>query len=469
MSLEVKHYPQDYRTVYNPIEVVVLETSATTRGYEGFSYLLDVYNGSVAAANLIGRLKVPPIADGGFGRFDISGIVESYISSSLIDLNGTNINSAFLTTNSDIGVVIRYGWQHYNGGTYTIDMNQTVTMPDTSTVSETSLISINASLPNYRRDLVNFYDWQSTDYYLKYMPTKFTIVGPVASTKKFLTNSPNYPATYDSTTLNITSFDSRSQKVRLTDQGFIYALHSTDIQYIQYWTEDNTGTINRYAFDIATIISDIKIIAIPIAPASINAIDPSFFTGSGSQPIIDSTIVNYGLRLNHTNTTPNNTMTELFSFKIDTDCRYETRRLEFLNSLGGFDYYNFTKVSRHSEEIDRKFLKANPSDLNTSTGAIDYSISNREKIQYYTKSTSKMKLNSDWVDVATFNWLLELIESPEVYLLDEYTTPTGTTEVRRIPIKNIEGNWEEKVSNTDNIFNLSIDLELSMDNYRQRF
>jgi hypothetical protein len=80
-----------------------------------------------------------------------------------------------------------------------------------------------------------------------------------------------------------------------------------------------------------------------------------------------------------------------------------------------------------------------------------------------------MKLNSDWIDVDTFNWLLELIESPEVYLLDEYTTPTGTTEVRRIPIKNIEGNWEEKVSSTDNIFNLSIDLELSMDNYRQRF
>ena len=126
-------------------------------------------------------------------------------------------------------------------------------------------------------------------------------------------------------------------------------------------------------------------------------------------------------------------------------------------------------MSRHSEQIDRKFLKANPSDLNTSTGAIDYSISNREKIQYYTKSTSKMKLNSDWVDVATFNWLLELIESPEVYLLDEYTTPTGTTEVRRIPIKNIEGNWEEKISSTDNIFNLSIDLELSMDNYRKRF
>ena len=60
MSLEVKHYPQDYRTVYNPIEIVVKETSATTRGYDGFSYLIDVYKGSSASGNLIGRLKVPP-------------------------------------------------------------------------------------------------------------------------------------------------------------------------------------------------------------------------------------------------------------------------------------------------------------------------------------------------------------------------------------------------------------------------
>ena len=468
MSLEVKHYPQDYRTVYNPIEIVVLETSATTRGYDGFSYLIDVYNGSSASANLIGRLKVPPTGTGGFGRFDISGIAESYISTYLIDLNGTNINSAFATNNMDLGLVLQYGWQHYNGGTYTISMNQTVTMPDASSVTESNLIAFNGSLPNYRRDLVNFYDWQTTDYYLKYMPTKFAIISGVASTKKFLTNSPNYPAAYD-VNLEITSFDSRSQKVRLTDEGFIYALYSTDIQYINYWTESNTGTIAKKTFDISSISTDTKIIAIPIGPASINAIDPSLFAVSNTQPIIDSNTVNYGVRLNHTRSVPNNTMTDLFSFKIDTECRYETRRLEFLNSLGGFDYYNFTKVSRHSEQIDRKFLKANPSDLNTSTGAIDYSISNREKIQYYTKSTSKMKLNSDWVDVATFNWLLELIESPEVYLLDEYTTPTGTTEVRRIPIKNIEGNWEEKISSTDNIFNLSIDLELSMDNYRQRF
>ncbi len=465
MSLEVKHYPEDYRTVYNPIEVVVLETSSITRNYEGFSYLIDVYNGSVSTANLIGRLKVPPTGIGGFGRFDVSGITESYLSSYLGEINGSNLDSAIATTDTDVNIVLRYGWQHYNNGTYTISMNQTVTMPDTTTVSETTLITFNGSLPNYRRDLVNFYDWQDRGYYQKYIPT--TITGFI-SPKKFLTNSPNY-VVIPSDPRDI-GFSDKSQKIKITDEGYIYAFYSTDINYVTYSVKLNNGNTFNRTFNISTIAAGTNIIAIPSGPATINAIDSSLLTGSITQPVISSDVVNYGVRLDNDNASPNEkSTTELFSFKIDTDCRYETRRLEFLNSLGGFDYYNFTKVSRHSEQIDRKFLKANPNNLNTSTGVIDYSISNREKIQYYTKSTSKMKLNSDWVDVDTFNWLLELIESPEVYLLDEYTTPTGTTEVRRIPIKNIEGNWEEKVSSTDNIFNLSIDLELSMDNYRQRF
>ena len=146
-------------------------------------------------------------------------------------------------------------------------------------------------------------------------------------------------------------------------------------------------------------------------------------------------------------------------FNIDSECRYETRRLEFLNSLGGFDYFNFTKVSKRSEEIERKFFKQNPENL-SSVGVINYSISDRQKVQYYTSSKPKMKLTSDWIDADKFNWLLELIESPEIYLHENN---------QRIPVKNIVGNWEEKRSKVDKIFNLEVNLEFGVDNYRQRY
>ena len=37
MSLQIKHLPQQYRTVYNPVEIVLYETDNTTRNYTGFA------------------------------------------------------------------------------------------------------------------------------------------------------------------------------------------------------------------------------------------------------------------------------------------------------------------------------------------------------------------------------------------------------------------------------------------------
>ncbi|MDG2285166.1 MAG: hypothetical protein P8N43_06525, partial [Alphaproteobacteria bacterium] len=150
-------------------------------------------------------------------------------------------------------------------------------------------------------------------------------------------------------------------------------------------------------------------------------------------------------------------VSEKIHFDVTSECRYEVRRLEFLNSLGGFDSFNFTKVSRKSEEIERKFYKQNPDDM--TLGVIDYSLTDKVKTQYYTKSMPKIKLNSDNISVDVYNWLVELIESPEIYMWENG---------ERIAVQNIQGNWEQKRADTDSVFNLEIELELGIDNYRQR-
>ena len=104
MSLEIKYLPQQFRTVYNPVEVVLYETNNTTRNYTGFAYLIDVKDGSTT----VGRLKVPPTTQG-FGRFDMSGIMESYLSSDLGLLNGTNIDSVYDNTNSYKDFTLEFG------------------------------------------------------------------------------------------------------------------------------------------------------------------------------------------------------------------------------------------------------------------------------------------------------------------------------------------------------------------------
>ena len=442
MSLEIKYLPQQYRTVYNPVEIVLYETVSATRNYSGFAYLVDVKDGSTT----IGRLRVPPTTNG-YGRFDLSGIMESYMSSDLGLLNGTNINTIYDNTNSYKDFTLEFGWVHYNTGSATYDIPQTVTFPDTTTATSYDLFVFNASLPKYRREVVNFYDWQSLNYFRNY--TANTV------DRKFLTNSPS----------GISINNSYNQKVMLTDEGYIYALYdhvNFPLVSIVVKIRDISGATRTVILSPPTGLASLKHLRIPSAPATLNKINP--LSIDTSQPMIGTEDISYSINL----TDDTGRASEIFLYNIETECRYKHRRLEFLNSLGGFDYFNFTKVSRHSEDIERKFFQTTPNDL-TSTGSINYSISNREKVQYYTKSMPKLKLTSDWIDYNTYNWLLELIESPEVYLMDSYTTPTGTTEIRRIPIKNINGNWEEKTNNADKSFNLEIDLEFGMDNFRQRF
>jgi len=443
MSLEIKYLPQQFRTVYNPVEVVLYETNNTTRNYTGFAYLIDVKDGSTT----VGRLKVPPTTQG-FGRFDMSGIMESYLSSDLGLLNGTNIDSVYDNTNSYKDFTLEFGWVHYNTGSATYDIPQTVTFPDSSTGTSYDLLTFNGSLPRYRRDVVNFYDWQSLNYFRNY----------TASTvdRKFLTNSVNGGSVNNP----------YNQKVMLTDEGYLYALYdhaNFPLTEVNIRILDIVNNTRDVILSLPTGLSSFKHLRIPFAPYTLNKINSTYLT-SGSQPIIGTEDVSYKIFLSDSS----GRATQEFFFNIDSECRFEHRRLEFLNSLGGFDYFNFTKVSRHTEDIERKFFQTTPNDL-TSTGAIDYSISNREKVQYYTKSMPKMKLTSDWVDYNTYNWLLELIESPEIYLMDSYTAPSGSTEIRRIPVKNIEGNWEEKISSVDKVFNLEVNLEFGINNFRQRF
>jgi len=420
----VTYEPQDYRTVYNPVEFVA-ESSSTA--ISRFKYLFDVYDG----ASLIARLKVPADPNT-YGRADVHGVCESYIKTDLGSINSTTSADAFTdNSNSYKEFTIKIGEEYDVAGTLTQFADQEIR----------TVIVYNGSLPNHRGTLVNFYDWQVSNYYQRFTNN--------SNTRRFLTNGPKGSG----------ANKSDNQSVELTDEGWLYFLYdnaANSVSAFDLFLYDSAGTLSAvYQIDNnATPLTDVKMLKIPCGPNTINNIASSEIVGTPAQPII-TTQTSYKIILK--DSTPTQSSEEIW-FNIDSECRYETKRLEFLNSLGGFDGFNFTKVNRSSEKIERKFYKQNPD--NMTSGVIDYSLADRHKVQYYTKSKPKMKLTSDWVDVATFNWLLEMIESPEIYLYDNG---------QRITVQNIEGDWEQKLSTVDTVFNLEITLELGIDNYRQRY
>jgi len=102
--------------------------------------------------------------------------------------------------------------------------------------------------------------------------------------------------------------------------------------------------------------------------------------------------------------------------KIDGCSIYDKFRLKWKNSLGGWDYYTFDKVSKASTNIERENFKRSRglitatsySELSTDRG---YKSLNIKLVDTYT-------IVSDWVNDDTAKWMQDLFTSDEVYLLN---------------------------------------------------
>lgn len=141
------------------------------------------------------------------------------------------------------------------------------------------------------------------------------------------------------------------------------------------------------------------------------------------------------------------------TFEIIEPCsKYETIRLHWLNKLGGFDSYNFTKQSLKSMDIDRKQFKKMQS--------INYSKSDRLKTNYNTTITDKLQINSDWISDEMADWFQGLLTSPIVYLergIDNFIAVNITNSNYLI----------QNYLNARKLHNLQLEIEYSYNRYTQ--
>ena len=125
-----------------------------------------------------------------------------------------------------------------------------------------------------------------------------------------------------------------------------------------------------------------------------------------------STCYYYEVQVQH-----NLAATEAFKIYIDTECsQYTSRRLHWLNKLGVWESYSFTKYSEESSNIKTFDYQKNQgvwSDTNT----FDYGLVNGSSFSGTKSVTDTMKVNTDWIKEEKHNWLMRsLLESPSVYL-----------------------------------------------------
>jgi hypothetical protein len=148
-----------------------------------------------------------------------------------------------------------------------------------------------------------------------------------------------------------------------------------------------------------------------------------------------------------------------YRFDIKDECLYTPYTIHFLNQYGGFDSFDFRKVSRKIYDVEKKSFTQNPFRI-SSAGVVEYGASTsagivgyESKTVYASKFREKMKLSADNLTDAEWAWLKELQFSPLVYLQEGDNI---------IPVT-VEGTqYEEKKYVNDKLQSLQIDIDFGV-------
>ena len=338
MAVTIEQSADTWTPVYNKVEFLL---SSTNSANTDFSYLVDVYiNGSGTKTV---RLRIPIRPSDSLGEVDIHRVLETTLSSDVGDTASILGNND--ASNSSLTYVVKFGEEYDVAGTITAFPDLTLTG---------TLYSINASLEKQE-----WLDFNIAAYDLS------------SSSDKFFTNCPS------------------SQNVSVNNHGWLYHRSSIIVDRYYVKTYDSAGTI------IATHIIDSPATAwvqyVASAPVSLNLIANGDLL-SGTQPIITAATASYTI---HGANNTGNTRSETKTYAIKEPCKFEESNLIFLNKLGGFDHFSFINGSSSSYAIQRKTMKVNVDNVTGTT--IVHSMQDREKVQYYTKTTETIKLMSDWI------------------------------------------------------------------------
>ena len=134
-----------------------------------------------------------------------------------------------------------------------------------------------------------------------------------------------------------------------------------------------------------------------------------------------------------------------------TDCRNDNVRLAWVNSRGGWDYFNFIKKNEWTNNAERKqyrqvlYRNAPNTFLPTDRQLID-----RETIVRRT-----LQITSDWVQETEFEFLRNLFASKQVQIIQE----DGT----QVPVSIADTSFVEKRERNGKLYNVTLNVTPSQD------
>ena len=412
--------PAGQPIIFTVINSSVVENTLFTR----VKYVAEVYVSRELVPNmsnndsLIGTFKTTP-NDAGVGIFDIRPIVENYVSTDNKALKHSQFKGAYnkyldvpmhlidhysITSNSFVYFSVRFKMEYSYDDSINLQTNYEVDSADFKLFN--GYLKYTDPLVNAINEPVSF--GFNSDVF-KFVDTE----------GKFLTNAPieQYANLDDYGTLAF-----NTSMVDLYDDGGTGGLRDIKISFINaaggliaYEQRSFVEEVDGGFFFTERAEAGNQIVYVGVFPANLRNWSDNF---NNNIDIIDHCIVHA--------ISWNNSVSSVASqsYKININCPtlkgYEPIRLTWLNQWGAWDYYTFNMKSTKS--ISTKGSTYNQSEGTWNEAAYRIQGFKGGKKTFRVNSTEKVTMNTGFVSEAESEWFEELINSPEIYILEGFKT-----------------------------------------------
>lgn len=137
------------------------------------------------------------------------------------------------------------------------------------------------------------------------------------------------------------------------------------------------------------------------------------------------------------------------------DCKENGYSLRFMNRYGMFDYFHFNFNKRFSGAVKGLEYTKKDGYFDFENDVYKFSNENAGRISYIKQITKKLELSSNWLTEKIQNWLIQIYESPFVFICegDKYENVIITS-----------SSYSKKQDEYDELFNEIVEIEYTENN-----
>ena len=456
MATQIEQTPLYTQLPVGQEVIFVVSNNTIVSGFTNVRFIADVYISETTPSSITttstatATFKTTP-NNAGVGIFDFKQVVENYVSADNMAYNQSKYKTTVTSddTPHPLHLIDKYSRNKKAARWLTIQFKTQYTDAngDVQTVQE-----------------INSIDYQIFNGYLKYSDILTMGTGSTANnfgydlsnfnlsaqTDRFLTNAPD------------------TQHANLEDYGTIAFLSPNDnLDYIKLTYNDSSGSqigteninknwTNGAYTNFSSYIAE-KLLYFGCFPANLQN-----WSGTFNALVSAGTIQGGSIDVQAFDDSSNRISKQ---YTININCAnlkgYESIRLCWLNQWGAWDYYTFTQKSIRSISTKGSTYEQLAGTWNEAAYRVDSYKGGKKAFRV--NATEKITMNSNFVSESENDMFEELINSPEVYILEGYQTDGTYSALNQYvkPVRLTTSSFVKKTVANDKLIQYTFEVEKS--------